>query len=120
MFSCWRSGRWARAARPCGDDRGGGAKAQAAVRWPAAKQAAVATGTGTGQVRWDSAFNLLVVIMSCLVSNKSPTYKLKNKKNDLIYQTILIYKSPQLISFKQLHPNLKLISPPFPRGAHTF
>ena len=55
-----------------------------------------------------------------LVPNKSPTYKLKSEKSDLICQTTLTYKLPQLISFKQLHPNLKLISPPFPRGAHTF
>jgi len=49
-------------------------------------------------------------VMYCLVSNKSSTYKLKSKKNDLICQTTLTYKSPQFISFKQLHPNLKLIS----------
>ena len=59
-------------------------------------------------------------IRPCLVQNKSPTYKLKSEKSDLICQKTLTYKSPQLISFKQLHPNLKLISPPFLRGAHTF
>ena len=57
---------------------------------------------------------------SSLVSNKSPTYKSKSIKNDLFCQTFLTYKSSQLISNKQLHPNLKLISHHFSCGAHTF
>jgi len=54
-----------------------------------------------------------LVIIICLVPNKSSTYKLKSKKSDLICQITLIYKSSQLINFKQLHPNLKLVSPIF-------
>ena len=52
--------------------------------------------------------------------NKSPTYKLKSEISDLFCQTPPTYKSPLLISFKLVHPCLKLISHPFPRGAHTF
>ena len=53
-----------------------------------------------------------------MVPNKSPTYKSKSEKSDLFCQTDPTYKSPQLISHKLLHPNLKLISHPLLRGSH--
>ena len=57
-------------------------------------------------------------LRACLVPNKSATHKSKSKKSDLFYQTYPTYKSPQLISHKLLHPNLKLISHPLLRVSH--
>ena len=59
-------------------------------------------------------------LRACLVLNKSPTYKLKSEISDLFCQTPPTYKSPLLISFKLVHPCLKLISHPFLHGAYTF
>jgi len=42
--------------------------------------------------------NHFFAVRACLVSNKSPTYKLKSEKSDLFCQTPPTYKSPLLIS----------------------
>ena len=68
-----------------------------------------------------TTYTMLIAVVNlraCLVPNKSPTYKSKSEKSDLFCQTDPTYKSPQLISHKLLHPNLKLISHPFLRGSH--
>ena len=76
---------------------------------------------GTSRSRVHGALTKpIAVFRAYLVSNKSPTYKLKSEKSDLFCQTPPTYKSPLLISFKLVYPCLKLISHPFSRRAHTF
>ena len=70
------------------------------------------------RISYDTLPQHLSFLRPCLVPNKSPTYKSKSEKSDLFCQTDPTYKSPQLISHKLLHPNLKLISHPLLHGSH--